>query len=100
MASGRGSSDRAVFERYFAARPNYTVSKGKARYENADTSVGFLFQHGSGSDSRNARPHAWATFRLELPCPSYFAEEATFELLRAGDVCVVVSGTGKLSGLR
>jgi hypothetical protein len=80
MASGRVSTDRAVFERYFAARPNYTVSKGKARYENPDTSVSFLFQHGAGTDARGARPHAWTTFRLELPCPSYFAEEATFEL--------------------
>jgi hypothetical protein len=72
---------RAAFERYFAARDNYTVRKGKARYDNEDTGVYFSFEFIADPPRLGVgREPPWATFRIDLFRPSFFAEEASHEL--------------------
>ena len=41
--SGPVTAPQVAFEHYFEKRPMYKVGRGIARYENADTGVGFTF---------------------------------------------------------
>jgi hypothetical protein len=74
------ASPQAAFERYFEKRPPYKNGRGVARYENADTGVGFTFDCTSEPLATPGSARPWARFTIELLRPSFFPEEATREI--------------------
>jgi hypothetical protein len=55
------------------------VSRGRAQYDHEDTGVSFECTYAGGGPGGDV-PRPWAVFGLDLPRPSFFAEEATREV--------------------
>jgi hypothetical protein len=80
VSSSPMMSPQVAFEHYFEKRDFYTVGRGTAEYENADTGVSFAFDCTAAPEVAPGTPKPWARFTVETLRPSFFPEEATREI--------------------
>jgi hypothetical protein len=80
ISTGPMLSPQVAFEHYFEKRDCYTVGRGVAQYENADTGVSFAFDCTAAPEVAPGTPKPWARFMVETLRPSFFPEEATREI--------------------